>query len=128
MSLRFRETAERASRSEVAAHPVNSAAGGRRCGADEEPRVGGGIGVEPGDGPREELPQIGDAARDRAADVIRIVRLEIPSAHDVAREDAVAEAGCEPRHLPLYGLGLIHRRTVRYVIVPVGCALAPPSP
>src|SRR5438552_3097458 len=128
MSLRFRETAERASRGEVAAHSVHPAARWRRGRADEEPRVGGGIGVEPGDGPGEELPQIGDAARDRAADVIRIVRLEIPSTHDVAREDAVAEAGCEPLDLPLDGLGPIHRRPVGYVTVRVAGVLAPRRP
>src|SRR5438067_2210608 len=126
MSMQFRETSERASRSEVAAHAVHPTARWRRCRADEEPWVGGGVRVEPGDGPREEFPQIGDAARDRAADVIRIVSLEIPSAHDVAREDAVAEAGCEPLDLPLDGLGLIHRRPVRYVTVRVAGVLAPP--
>src|SRR5439155_7045889 len=104
MSMQFRETAERASRGEVAAHAVHPAARWRRGRADEEPWVGGGVRVEPGDGPREELPQIGDAARDRAANVIRIVGLEIPSAHDVARENAVAEAGWEPLDLPLDGL------------------------
>src|SRR5207302_2390090 len=124
----FWETTQRASRSEVAAHPVHPTARWRRCRADEEPWVGGGVRVEPGDGPREELPQIGDAARDRAADVIRIVRLEIPSAHDVAREDAVAEAGCEPLDLPLDGLGLILRRPVRYVTVRVAGVLAPRRP
>src|SRR5438876_1921574 len=128
MSMRFWETTERASRSKVAAHPVDPTARWRRCRADEQPWVGGGVRVEPRDGPREELPQIGDAARDRAADVVRIVRLEIPSAHDVAREDAVAEAGCKPLDLPLDGLGLIHRRPVGDVTVRVAGVLAPRRP
>ena len=42
--------------------------------------------------PREELEQVGLPAVDVAADVVRVVGLQLPRVHRVPREDAVAEA------------------------------------
>ena len=61
-------------------------------------------------GPREELAEVGHAAGDRAADVVRVVLLEVGGAHHVPREDPVAEPRREALDLAFDGLGAIQRR------------------
>ena len=53
----------------------------------------------------EQLEQIGDAAGDRAADVVGVVALEVGRRRVVAREDAIAKAGREALDLALDAVG-----------------------
>ena len=71
------EPRQRRARRLEAAHAVHAAAGRRRGRAEEEARVRRRVRVEPRDGAREELERVGDAAGDRAADVVRVVALEV---------------------------------------------------
>ena len=68
-------------------------------------------------GPREQLTEVGHPAGDRAADVVRVVVLEVGGAHHVASEDPVAESRGEPLDLVFDGLGAILRRPVGDVAV-----------
>src|ERR1041385_4878815 len=86
---------------EVATHPVHSTARWRRRRADEEPWVRGGVGVESRHRPGEELPEIGDAARDRAAHIVGVLVLELARSHGAPRENAVAESRSEALDLTL---------------------------
>ena len=72
------QAAEGAPRGEVAAHAVHAAARRRRRRADEEARVRRGVrdrGARTGR--VKNCAQVGDAAGDRAADVVRVLALEI---------------------------------------------------
>src|SRR5262245_310912 len=85
----------------VAAHPVNSAAGWRRCRAKKDAWIRSGVRVEPRHGPCEELEEIGYASGDRAAPIVRVLVLEVARVHHVPREDPVAKARREALDLGL---------------------------
>src|SRR5262249_52780391 len=87
-------------------------------------RVRGGVRVESRHGPREELPEIGDAARDRAAHAIGILVLEVRRPHRASCENAVAEPRSEALDLPLDGFGAIDGRPGRDVAVRIARVLA----
>src|SRR5262249_14871569 len=90
--------------------------------------VRGGVRVESRHGPGEELPEVGDAARDRAADVVGIVVLKLPRPQGVPRENAVAEAGREALDLSLDDVRPVDGRPRRDVAVRVARVLASGGP
>ena len=64
-----------APRSPVAAHPVDAAARGRRRRTEEDVRRRRRVRIDPGDRPGKQLPEVGEAAVDVAAHVVRVVLL-----------------------------------------------------
>src|SRR5256885_569475 len=96
----------------------------RRRGADEEPRVRRGVRIEPGDRPSEELEEIGDAAADRTAHVVRIFGFQVDGVRHVPCEHAVAESGSEAFDLALDRRGAIDGRTRRHVAIRVSRLLS----
>ena len=74
------QASERAPRGEVAAHAVHAAARRRRRRAEEDARVRRRVRVEARHRSREELRDVGGAAGDGAADVVRVVGARDPRA------------------------------------------------
>src|SRR5581483_5718561 len=99
------------------AEPVHAGAGWGGGGADEDGGVRGAVRVRPPGGSREELADVGPAAGDVAAYVVRVVALEIGGAARRDGEDAVAEAWCKALDLGQDAIGHVHGRTVRHVAV-----------
>jgi len=109
--------AEDGSRSPHAAHAVDAAArrGRRRTEVDAAARRG--VRVEPGDRPGEELAEILEAAVDVAADIVRVVGLDLGRQADGPGEDRIPEAGREPLDLGLDPGAHVERGAARDVAV-----------
>src|SRR5438067_13801683 len=91
-SLRVGEGLQDRFRREVTAHAVDSTAWRGRRGTQEDGRIRGRIRVEPQRGAREELEEVLAPAVDVAADVVRVVGLELSRPHGVATDDPLPEA------------------------------------
>src|SRR6187431_1419202 len=80
--------------------------------------------IEAPRGPCEQLPQIRDTARVRAAQVTAIVRLEIRRKEPMPAQNALPKAGSVTLDLALDGLGLVHAGAGRHVTVGVAGVFA----
>src|SRR5206468_8272221 len=78
---------------EIATHAVDAAAWRRGRGADKEPFGRHAIGHNACCRPGEELAQVLHAAVDIAADVVRVVSLDLRRPHHAACDDAFTKAG-----------------------------------
>src|SRR6266404_7742507 len=98
----------------VAAHSVNAAAGWSRRRTQVNAAQRRSIWSWTENRSRNQLRRVKGAAANIAAREVRIRLFRIDSAQFVARENAIAETGCEPFDLrfdPLRHVGLVRRRT-----------------
>src|ERR1035441_7011655 len=94
---------------------MDSAAG--RGGGTAEVQSGEGRTIEAPGGTEEELAYIERPATEIAADEVGIVAFHGGRAENVARQNALAEAGGKALHLRLNGIRHFHRRSVGHVAV-----------
>src|SRR5437868_13745854 len=98
-ALPLRQVPERDVRRGDAAHTVDASARWGRRGAEIDAAARGSIRDELCDGSRVELAQIHQAAVDVAADEVAVARFELRRAERAARENELAETGCEAFNL-----------------------------
>src|SRR5438105_13616529 len=100
-ALPLRQVPERDVRRGDAAHTVDASARWGRRGAEIDAAARSSIRDELCDGSRVELAQIHQAAVDVAADEVAVARFELRRAERAARENELAETGCEAFNLCL---------------------------
>src|SRR5262245_40117409 len=103
---------------------MDATTGRCRGSAQVYPRIGGRVWIDAGDRPREELGDVGQAARDRPTHMAGIVALQLGGPARAACEDDVAKAGREALDLALDAVRHVHVRAERHVAIRVARVLA----
>ncbi len=111
------EVGQRDLRGGEAAHAVHAAARRRRRAAEIDALQRRPVRDSRDDRAGVELAEVHRPAVEVATDEIAVVRLERRGAHGAAREDQLAEAGCEPLDLRLDRFGHVRLRAIRHVAV-----------
>lgn len=88
-------------RAEVAAHAVHPAPGRSGAGAKKKARVRRRVGIPPGEGAKQELPEVVGATADVAPDHVGVVAFQLSRRSRVTTDDPVAKSWSEPLDLAL---------------------------
>src|SRR5262249_58246738 len=100
-----------------AAEAVDPGSWRRRSGAEKNPRIRRAVRIEAPGGASEKLPDVRPAAADVAANVVRIVALEISRRELRGRENPVAEPRGEALDLGQDPLSHVYGRAVGHMAI-----------